>query len=432
MNDLYTPRREAQAVREVGHTAVKRSVAISLSLVFLVTIGWLPLFDWMSPVEGEESSLFFTFFSRLSVDLGSVTEQGLLATNHRLKEDMDWLENTLEDSSWLRRRFVPYVQWRLAMALGLGNEQVHIGRDGSLFYRADVDHVVGRGFLNPAVLRARSQAGDLWTAPPQPDPLVALEQFVAEMEERGIRTIIMPTPVKPTVDPEPLIAGESTLAVPAQNVSFAEFVAHLEAVGVEVFDPAPLLVQAKLETSRRQYLRTDTHWTPQALDLVAAELARRIEQSAVLSATRFQYRRQAVVIEGFGDIAEMLVLPQTQDRIPAERIESQIVLTPEGTTWRPDRTAEVLLLGDSFSNVYSDASLGWGSSAGLAEQLSFFLGRRIDKIAVNAGGARAAREALGRALAEDPDRLANTSVVVYQFATRELSQGDWRMEAPAR
>ena len=434
----YLPAREAQAMREVGHTAVRRSVAIALSIIFLLTIGWTPLVDWAHRVEGDEGGLFLDFASRVAAQLGAVTERGLVAANRGIKEEMDWLEAKLEEGSWLRRRWVPNVQWRLATSLGMGNEQVYIGRNDWLFYRADVDYVVGRGFLDPAVLRARSEAGDLWSTPPQPDPVVAIELFVAEMAERGIRTIIMPTPVKPTVDPEPLIAGawvggpspvgSVAQTAPVQNASFAQFVAHLEAAGVEVFDPAPLLVQAKVDTSEGQYLRTDTHWTPLALDRVIRELAGRIEETTELSTGGSRYRRQPVVLEGFGDIAGMLSLPQEQKRIAPERVETQMVLSPEGTTWRSDRSAEILILGDSFSNVYSDASLGWGSSAGLVEQLSYVLGRPIDKIAVNAGGSRAAREALRRALVEDPDRLAKTRVVVYQFATRELSQGDWRFD----
>ena len=45
--------------------------------------------------------------------------------------------------------------------------------------------------------------------------------------------------------------------------------------------------------------------------------------------------------------------------------------------------------------------------------------------APTAGGAAAAREALWRDARAGRDRLAAAEVVVYQFATRELSQGSW-------
>jgi len=86
----------------------------------------------------------------------------------------------------------------------------------------------------------------------------------------------------------------------------------------------------------------------------------------------------------------------------------------------------VLLLGDSFTNVYSDPSLGWGGGAGLAEQLGYHLQRPVDRIALNAGGAHAARQALAQEQGGTV-RLAGKRVVIYQFAKRELSGGDWRL-----
>ena len=105
---------------------------------------------------------------------------------------------------------------------------------------------------------------------------------------------------------------------------------------------------------------------------------------------------------------------------------ARMVLDAAGRPWRRDPAAEVLLLGDSFTNVYSDPALGWGRGAGLAEQLACELGRPVDKLALNAG-AWATRQALARAVAGCRARLAGKRVVVYQFAGRELSSGDWRL-----
>ena len=51
----------------------------------------------------------------------------------------------------------------------------------------------------------------------------------------------------------------------------------------------------------------------------------------------------------------------------------------------------------------------------------------MDKLAVNAGGALQTRQNLQRALEGGGDRLAGKTVVIYQFAARELSQGDWQI-----
>ena len=45
-----------------------------------------------------------------------------------------------------------------------------------------------------------------------------------------------------------------------------------------------------------------------------------------------------------------------------------------GRPWEPDPEADVLLLGDSFTNVFSLDPMGWGESAGLGPQLALALG----------------------------------------------------------
>jgi alginate O-acetyltransferase complex protein AlgJ len=91
----------------------------------------------------------------------------------------------------------------------------------------------------------------------------------------------------------------------------------------------------------------------------------------------------------------------------------------------PDRAADVLLLGDSFVNIYSLDAMGWGGRAGFAETLAHELGRPIDVIARNDAGARASRDALAGEFRHGRDRLAGKKVVVWEFAARELVSGDW-------
>ena len=122
----------------------------------------------------------------------------------------------------------------------------------------------------------------------------------------------------------------------------------------------------------------------------------------------------------------MLRLREGQDLFPDERVSVNPIVRGDGDPWRPERDADVLVLGDSFSNIYSLESMEWGRFAGFVEQLSFELKRPCDRIVMNDDGSFATREALNRALARGEDRLAGKKVVVWQFAMRELSQGDWR------
>ncbi len=437
--NLHRPAREVQALEEVGVTVVSWGVALGMVLAFAVTIFGVALLEpfaegleEVSDVDGRETTgqrqIFDGFGAEVQTALVGSGGEGALAVNRSLLAAMDRFEDRLEEQSFLRRWLLPRLQWRLAAATGLGNEQVYIGEREWLFFRPDVDYVVGRGFLDPRVQEARRRGGDAWLPAPEPDPLPALMDLQEQLRSRQIHLIVMPTPVKPTVEPGRFSKRALDTGGALQNLSFAQFQNQVADLGIDVLDPAPVLVKARLESGESQYLRTDTHWTPDAVETVARELARKIMAALVVSEPDpGSYGRRPVIVESLGDIAGMLLLPPAQRWISAERVTTQLVIRRDGRAWQVEKGAEILLLGDSFTNVYSDATLGWGAGAGLAEQLSYCLQRPVDRMAVNAGGALQARKTLQRALAGREDRLAGKKVVVYQFAVRELTQGDWQI-----
>jgi alginate O-acetyltransferase complex protein AlgJ len=71
--------------------------------------------------------------------------------------------------------------------------------------------------------------------------------------------------------------------------------------------------------------------------------------------------------------------------------------------------------------------MGWGEGAGFAEQLSYHLRRPLDRIVINAGGSHTTRQQLRRELARGKDRLAGKRLVIWQFAMRDLMEGDWKL-----
>ena len=66
----------------------------------------------------------------------------------------------------------------------------------------------------------------------------------------------------------------------------------------------------------------------------------------------------------------------------------------DARAWQPSEDGDVLLLGDSFSNIYCTPELGWGDAAGLPAQLARFLERDVDVIARNGSAATATRREL--------------------------------------
>ena len=122
-----------------------------------------------------------------------------------------------------------------------------------------------------------------------------------------------------------------------------------------------------------------------------------------------------------GDTAAMLNLPESKEFFPAETVQ----LTEYNFV--PDRNAEILLLGDSFTNIYSLPAMNWGSKAGFAETLAAQLQQPLDVIARNDAGAYATRQLLANELKRGRDRLAGKKVVIWEFAIRELANGDWKI-----
>jgi alginate O-acetyltransferase complex protein AlgJ len=346
--------------------------------------------------------------------------------------DLKAAEKEIEAESVVSAWLLPRVQSVLTGKLRAGNEQVYLGRESWLFYRPDVDYITGPPFLDPSGLRHRAHV-DLV----QPDPVKAIVDFRNQLTARGIDLIAMPVPMKPGIDANRLSTRAAENA-PLHNASFAEFKGRLENAGVRVFDPAPFLMQRKTALSGAPlYLETDTHWRPETVEHVAETLATMIPPSASTPRAPFQLAEKEV--SGLGDIARMLRLPPEQNLYRPEKVTIHEVL-PGNTIWRSSTDADILLLGDSFSNIFSLDALGWGESAGFAEHLSRALGGRpLDCILRNSDAAFATREMLSRDLARGRDRLAGKKLVVWEFAARELAFGDWKMiemklgqPAPAR
>jgi alginate O-acetyltransferase complex protein AlgJ len=173
---------------------------------------------------------------------------------------------------------------------------------------------------------------------------------------------------------------------------------------------------------------TDTHWRPDTMQRVAEALAGFVREHATLpQVTAPGYAVERREAQQLGDTAAMLDLPPEQTLYPRERVTLAFVVDAAGDPWRSARDADILVLGDSFTNIYSLPTMGWGEAAGLVEHLSYTLQRPVDRIVQNDDGAHATREALRREVGGGADRLAGKRVVIWQFAARELASGDWKM-----
>ena len=431
--------REEVAEREVGTTAVTSHVRWLFIGFFLFTILAVPLIQHVIEVRDGKSRILMP----KAVEAAHIPGQALSewadstkptawgrfqASNDRFMRDAKAYEKTLEDESFLAMAAIPPTQAVTASLLGLGNEQVYIGRDGWLFYQPEVGYLADEGFLGKNFLRLRIRSGNV-----QPDPVKGIVHFRDQLAARGIRLLLMPAPVKPMIEPEHLSARyEPWSGTVLQNSSYAAFLKALDAAGVDYLDVSAALAAVKKTSGLPQFLKTDTHWTPEAMERSATLLAEKLRALGFSPAGTTGLRRVSETIAGRGDIAAMLKLRATSTLYPAQTVTIQPVSKADGSPWSSDPAAGVLVLGDSFTNIYSLEPMGWGKAAGFVEQLAFQLQSPVDSIQRNDAGAHATRELLARELAQGRDRLADKKIVVWEFAMRELSVGDWKLvELPA-
>jgi alginate O-acetyltransferase complex protein AlgJ len=332
----------------------------------------------------------------------------------------------LEQASFAKDYVQPRVQLGLSRWGRVGNKRVLVGRKGWLYYTPGVAHLSGPSFIAPDPLARRAVSpanGDVPETHVVPDPRPAIFAFRDALAKRGIQLVLFPVPDKAALQPEHL-HGRASTRVP-QNIGWPAFARELHEHGVTVFDPSPRQLtpgEAPL------FLSQDTHWTPAWMERVASELAGLVERTAALppAASNHTYRAVSQRVARIGDLVDMLKLPEEQTLFEPQSVTIRQVQDETGAPWEPNPGADVLLLGDSFTNVFSLDAMGWGEAAGLAPHLALALGRDIDVIAQNDSGAFATRQTLARALAAGEDRLRGKRVVIWEFASRELSVGDWK------
>jgi alginate O-acetyltransferase complex protein AlgJ len=404
------PSHDEELRRGILRTRISRPLAQALVAVFLLIVYGVPIGQAALEKLRDEESMLAEVWKRKPT-----------------RENLHQYEQDLENASYAKEYVQPRLQAVLTRFGRVGNKKAVVGKARWLYYTPGVLYVGGPGFLDADIQQTRIKASlDEGDAAINPDPRPAVLALHQALLRRGIRLVLFPVPDKATMQPLELHgrdAGKSRL--PAEtNRDYRRFVDEIRRAGVLVFDPTPAELTAG-EPAR--YLVQDTHWTPAYMEAVAAQLARFIRSEVTLPAAPApEWKVVPQQVTRVGDIVDMLELPEDQRIFAPSTITIRQVQTADGQPWQPRDSGDVLLMGDSFTNVFSAPSMGWGEAAGLAPHLARALGREVDTIAQNDSGAFATRKLLSEALAAGEDRLAGKQVVIWELAARELAAGDWR------
>jgi len=392
---------EERSQRELASTEVSPRVARAMSLAFVVLVALVPLAQAAIELRADGWVQALDVFTRRPT-----------------RASLHAFEQALESRSAIKQAVQPRLQELLTATAAVGNDRAVPGDGGWLFYQPGIDYVTGPGFLDPDLLRIRAarmldrdRVDDA-----QPDPRPALRALHDDLTREGIRLVLVPVPDKAAVEGRYLGRASDTTTRVVSNPDSPRFAADMRAAGLDVFDVPPPSGDGPA------YLAQDTHWTPRYMQEVAGALARAVAPQ-LPATTGSSMHSEPATVRRVGDLVDMLRLPPGQALFPAQSVEIARVVSADGAPWAPRADADVLLLGDSFTNIYSDGAMGWGDSAGFAEQLSLALERPLDVLAENGGGAAALRQSLARV--ENRSRLAGKRLVIYQFAMRDLAGQHW-------
>jgi SGNH hydrolase-like domain, acetyltransferase AlgX len=421
------PSHDRDLRRGVLRTTVSRPVAGFLALAFLATIYAVPITQVIMDKRSGEESVLPDLFARWP-------------TRDTIKQFEDDLEKASSPREWIK----PRLQLVLTRLGGFGNTKAIVGRKGWLFYQPGVAAIGGPGLLDSSIIESRIRvARDAGEPPLFPDPRPAILGFRAYLADRGINLVLFPVPDKAALQPSELRGPRAADAdrPPAANPDHARLLSELRAAGVLVFDPTPDRLD---RNDPPRFLRQDTHWTPAWMEQVAGSLARFVVGRGLLAPAPVTPRTWTVVektVSRVGDLVDMLGLPPGQTAFVPQTISIREVRSAAGGPFEPDRGADVLLLGDSFCNVFTLGQMGWGEAAGLGPHLARALGRDVDIIAQNDAGAHATRQLLRNEVSADNgagddrqrdgtsepgDRLSGKKLVIWEFAARELAVGNWK------
>ncbi|WP_166442784.1 alginate O-acetyltransferase AlgX-related protein [Phragmitibacter flavus] len=427
MHNPYAEERD-HTVFEIGH-----GVAWVVAVVFMLLLSVPPLVEHVD--KGLKEKWAESPVGRL---LGwKPKETTLLAHIRAVEGGLDaagystWMRQTTQ--GWLTREFA------------LGNRKSFIGYEGWLFYPPDLRALTGHGPLKKEPVSVM-KAPELAKLPETRDVIVA---FAKQLEERGVKLVLVPVPLKPMIYPEhvsPLITNEWITHPDAP--AFYEL---LRREGVEVLDLTPDLAKVRSKRQhvfvrdpdrrdreavaqaqedarklQKAFLMQDTHWSPEAMRVAAEKVAGYLRENHgdLLEPVEEMIRAEdGVMRSSLGDLVHLLD-PKDADRMFAKE-EAFLRVIGEGAR---SRESGLVLLGDSFVNIYDDASLGFDDPAvdnlqeprmraGFAEQLAVVLQQPLDVIAMNGRGSTEVRKEFAR---RPDDEVRSKKVVVWVIAARDV------------
>ena len=281
-----------------------------------------------------------------------------------------------------------------------GNRNVRIGKDGWLFLDDAIESLTGQGPFHDEPFPFKKDGNS---------PVDAIKRFADQLDNFGARLILVSIPSKAMIYPEKI---NHNIKGPISHPDAERLVSELNSLpNLDVLDLTKSLFNLKKD--KKVFLKQDTHWTPEAMEEAAKIIANHIKSMDINIDKVNLKPKQKEGRKAYGDLVEKINIWDG-----AFNQESVIAKPIKGNT--RDRNSEIILLGDSFTNIYSsNEGLGWGNNAGLPEHIASNVGTPIDVISINGGGATEVRKKLAQRRGSSED-MENKKVVIWAITCRDL------------
>jgi len=263
------------------------------------------------------------------------------------------LRESLHTPAWLRQA----TQWPVTWFFEQGNSRVHVGYDGWLFPRHELDR------------RTLKRRGDGMTE--------SLLEKAAALKSAGVPLMLLTVPAKMAMHPDQVFRAE--YAGPVQPAGQKACLEKLAAAGIEVIDPAPALWDRLIKAE--SHYAADSHWTFDTMKVVAGAVAKRVREKW----PEVYVPETPIINASILDRAEPGDLSLELLPLGAEGffgVESAQLVSIRGL--ERDPKSPVMILGGEEMRVFEEPDSSFGNAegkpqqAGFATQLAALLGRSLD------------------------------------------------------
>lgn len=246
------------------------------------------------------------------------------------------------------------------------------------------------------------------------DPLPAIFAFRDSLAEVNSRLLLVPVPPRSLMLWEE--AGIAPEIVQKANETYNEFFDILAIEGIDFIDLRYLFSSNPEEL----FLVSDSHWSPQGIEIVANKIISLIGNNTDLESGSLVFERESMRLDIRGDLSL-----EGDDN---ETIELAVFRDEDGNAAERSVSARYLLLGDSHTLVFQAGGDLFARGGGLFDHLVAGLKEPVDLVGVRGSGATPARIDLFRRVQSNPGYWDSNEWVIWVFAAREFTESDgWRI-----